>query len=126
MVGPRRDGLLHLPRSDELGEAGGLRERKEKSRRAPKHRRHDYMWTLLPPAIGARKEGMSEANPSAPEPVPKSEIHEDSITNFDKEAGDSSKGIMIAVLVFAALMILGIFIFSEPQSTQEAVQSGQK
>lgn len=65
-------------------------------------------------------------DPKQTGPVPRSEIHEDSITNFDRKAGDSSRGVLVVVLVLAALMLLGIFFLSQPASTDQAVQSQAK
>lgn len=46
-------------------------------------------------------------------PVPKSEIKEDSITNFDKGAGDSSKALLWVILAAAALALIGIMFFTD-------------
>ena len=51
--------------------------------------------------------------------IPKSEINEESITNFDPKTGDSSRGLLIVVLVLAALMLGGIWFFSQPQTARE-------
>jgi hypothetical protein len=55
--------------------------------------------------------------------VPKSEIHEESITNFDQKTGDSSRGLLIVVLVLAALMLGGIWLFSQPKTATEVQQT---
>jgi len=55
--------------------------------------------------------------------IPKSEINEESITNFDQKTGDSSRTILIVVLVFAALMLGGIWFFSQPQTASEVKQT---
>jgi hypothetical protein len=60
---------------------------------------------------------MSEQNETGP--VPKSEINEDSITNFNQNTGDSSRSILIVILVVAALMLAGIFFLSAPQTAEE-------
>ena len=55
--------------------------------------------------------------------IPKSEINEESITNFDQKTGDSSRGILIAVVVLAALLLGGIWFFSQPQTASEYEQT---
>jgi hypothetical protein len=62
------------------------------------------------------KEGASGA-------VPKSEINEESITNFDQKTGDSSRGLLIVIVVLAALMLGGIWFFSQPQTADEMEQT---
>lgn len=49
-------------------------------------------------------------------PVPKEEINEDSITNFDKGAGDSSKALLWVILAAAALALIGIMFFTDAPS----------
>jgi hypothetical protein len=62
---------------------------------------------------------MSEQKQSGSGPVPQSEIHEDSITNFSQKTGDSSRSILIVILVLAALMLAGIFFLSQPKTADE-------
>ncbi len=56
---------------------------------------------------------MSDSKEPRSEPVPQSEIKEDSITGFDRKAGDSSRSVLIVVIVLAALMLFGIFFLTE-------------
>src|SRR5205823_4499862 len=50
-----------------------------------------------------------------PAAIPRAPMRETSaITNFDRKVGDSSRSILIAVLVGAALLLGGIFYFAQP------------
>jgi hypothetical protein len=57
--------------------------------------------------------GERDENPNEAGPVPKAPIREESITNFDKSAGDSSKALLVTVLVLVVAMLVGVFFCTE-------------
>jgi serine/threonine-protein kinase len=63
-----------------------------------------------PPAQNAMARSLQ-----APAAIPRAPMRETSaITNFDRKVGDSSRSILIAVLVGAAVLLIGIFYFAAP------------
>jgi eukaryotic-like serine/threonine-protein kinase len=76
----------------------------------------NYLAQAAAEAQASRSSAPAMANAlRGPAAVPRAPMRETSaITNFDRKVGDSSRSIMIAVLIGAAVLLGGIFYFAQP------------